>query len=761
MTVRFVPSGVGVPVVAKKRVVGVSTAEKVRQKLAAGDATGALALAARMVEHAPADPEALHLLREAVVAVAEGHLTAGRTHALATLLKDIDNGTFLDAEWLRRLAYWHAKAGNPTRALALADELGDAALRGQLIGHAADAAVRDKSVASLPAELHAGYAATAEAFQKYHLGHDDAARTRLDEIGLSSPFLEWKVMLRGFLAYSANDDEGAKANWGRLNPDRLPAKLAAPYRARIDSTAPRVNLPATPVDPHSLAGRLKAVQANIGKGRNLAAAFKALESALPFVKTKMPAAVPRLANVMYHAIGRSGQPDDMPRYRKLFGSPPDDPEFHKLQGRVLEEIGELRQALQNWAIYDGWLSGPPASWPEPLARRARALLQHRMANIAADLAQDDDGNPFDDLFGFFSAPKRGGRPTKEKPPDPTPYLRKAVELAPDWEVPAVDLYETYLEAGKAAEAETVARAFLARVPGSVPMLTRLATGLARSGRAADALDLRRQALAANPLDRTNRVMFGYAVVGAARRLAIDGKLAEAEALLTAEAEVCESEVPTAALAVRSVVARKAKRPDDAEKLAEAAVAVPGARLSARLFLHATAVLLKCKPAEKTAASKALAAALAETPTPLEANLLYGAWDAFFMEGLTYTGQKTQEKKVHEAILSAAVAGDGPDTDFENLCRVVQVRHEWKLLGKAAEVLAKRFKANPVFPLMVVEAETGKADGRARPYKLTKWLQDAKRLATISPHERHKQLLPRIDDLLKANNPFGMAFDLFD
>ncbi len=747
-------------VVAKKRVVGSSTPDKIRQKLAAGDVVTALALAKRHAELSPSDPEAIHLLRTAATALADQHLTAGRTAALAQLLADIDVGFFLDDAWLRQLATWHAKAGNPVRALALADQVGDAALRAQVAGHAADAAVRARSKALLPTDLHAGYAAVVDGFDKYKLGHDGAARERLNDIGLSSPFLEWKLLLRGFLAHTANDDESAKANWGRLAADRLPAKLAAPFRARIDPTAPPVGGGQLPVDPSSLAGRLKAVQANLGKVRNLGAAFKALESALPFVKTKLPAAVPKLANVMYHAIGRVGQPDDLPRYRKLFGAPADDPDFHKLQGRVLEEIGELRTALQFWARYDGWLSGPPAGWPEPLARRARALIQHRLAGIAADLGEDAVASPFDDFFGFFSSPKRGAKPPKEKPPDPTLYLRKAVELAPDWETPAVELYEAYHEAGKPAEAEAAARAYLARVPGSVPMLTRLASGLARAGRAADALDLRRKALAANPLDKLNRVMFGYTVVGAARRLAIDGQLADAEALLTAEAEVCAAEVPVAALAVRSVIARKAGRNEEAETLAEAAVRVPGGRLSARLFLHATAVLAKLKPADKAAASKALTAAFAETPTPLEASLLYAAWDQLFVEGLTYTGQKTQEKKVQTAVLAAAGA-DAPEFDFETLCRGMEARREWKLLGKLAEALAKRFKTNPVFPLMVVEAETG-AGGRAtRPYKLTKWLADAKRLAAASPHERHKQLLPRIDDLMKAHNPFGMAFDLFD
>lgn len=747
---------------AKKRVVGSSTPDKIRQKLAVNDPSAALELAKRHAGPKSTDPEAIHLLRTSATAVADQLVATGRTAALNQFLAEIDVSLFTDAEWLGKLATWYAKAGNPVRALELAVRVGDAALRAQVAGHAADTAVRAKSKAMLPADLHDGYAAVVEGFEKYKLGHDNAARERLNDIGLTSPFLEWKLLLRGFLAYTASDDDGAKANWGRLTPDRLPAKLAAPFRARIDPTAAPAAGGPLPVDPSSLAGRLKAVQANIGKGRNLAAAFKALESALPFVKTKMPAAVPRLANVMYHTLGRAGQPDDLSRYRRLFGAPADDPDFNKLQGRVLEEIGELRPSLDFWAQYDQWLSLPPATWPEPLARRARALIQHRMAAIADDLAHDAEASPFDDLFGFFSSPKRGAKPPREKPPDPTAYLRKAVELAPDWEDPAVALYQAYQGTGKPAEAEAVARAFLARVPGSVPMLTRLATDVAQRGRAADALDLRRKARAANPLDKFHRAMFGHAVVAAARQLATDGEPDAAEQLLAAEADPCAAEVPSSTLVLRSVLARKAGRKDEANQLAEAAVtATAGSRIAARLSLHATAVLLKAKPADKTAASKALTAALAETPTPLEAVQLLATWDLFVSQGVTYTGQKTQEKKILAVLLAAATTGTGPEPEFEFLCQGILARRDWKFLGKLAVPLAKRFKTNPVFPLMVAEAETDGGTIHARPYKVTPWLSDAKRLAAASPHERHKQLLPRIDDLTKMNNPFGIPLDLFD
>ena len=41
-------------------------------------------------------------------------------------------------------------------------------------------------------------------------------------------------MLRGLIAWSANDDGKAQENWGRLNAERLPARLVAPLRYTTD-----------------------------------------------------------------------------------------------------------------------------------------------------------------------------------------------------------------------------------------------------------------------------------------------------------------------------------------------------------------------------------------------------------------------------------------------------------------------------------------------------------------------------------------------
>src|SRR5581483_9018017 len=67
----------------------------------------------------------------------------------------------------------------------------------------------------------------------------------LQGIGLRSPFLEWKLLLRGLQAYYQGDDTRATENWQRLDAQRLPARLAAPFRFHIDPTFRAAQSPGT------------------------------------------------------------------------------------------------------------------------------------------------------------------------------------------------------------------------------------------------------------------------------------------------------------------------------------------------------------------------------------------------------------------------------------------------------------------------------------------------------------------------------------
>src|SRR5205085_283918 len=102
-----------------------------------------------------------------------------------------------------------------------------------------------------------------------------------------------------------------------------------------------------------------------------------------------PQSVPRLAACFYWAIVAQGQPEDMTRYQRAFGSPADDPKFDRLQALVCEHIPEMQEAHRHWQKYQDWIAAHPKLWPGDQGRRARALIWARMGRNAASVPDPD------------------------------------------------------------------------------------------------------------------------------------------------------------------------------------------------------------------------------------------------------------------------------------------------------------------------------------------------------------------------------------
>src|SRR5207249_1098861 len=120
------------------------------------------------------------------------------------------------------------------------------------------------------------------------------------------------------------------------------------------------------------------------------------------------------------------------------------------------------------------------------------------------------------------------------------------------------------------------------------------------------------------------------------------------------------------------VLQKLGKPDEAADLRAKALAAPGARLGTAYRVMVDSQLAKLKPAEKRAADTLFADELAKPPTPLEANQLVAVYDMYHVEGVTYRGQKSHEKKVLDQA-ERCLAADAPETDFERLGESLAMR----------------------------------------------------------------------------------------
>ncbi len=727
------------------------TPDRVAKHARAGDYPAALDTARALVQLAPT-PEHQALLRrtlaDAAAFFADHDRAADFTRVLAELA-DLDPA---------ERAVLLARGGRTADALALADDRS----RPRVFAHAADRAVRHHTNAFLPPELHVGFDAVLLAFRRHEAGDEAGAREALEPIGLRSPFLEWKVLLRGLMAYAASDDARAAENFARLDPTRLPARLAAPLRFAVDpafkqaqpaDSAAALSTRLRKLTPSPAVEHLRAIARELGRDKPLAPAFRAAELVVPMLRSFAPDLVPRLANCLYHAIVSQGQPDDLAKYRKLFGGPPDDPNFHKLQAQIGEAIGDPAGTHAHWLKYEAWLATHPPGWPVAVADRARAEVWTHLgvnADKAAGMADEPE-------LGFFGPPRRK-KPAKPLDPPPAACFGKAAELAPDSPDATRRYFEALLNANRPADAEAAARAYLARKPDDAVALLALGSLIRTQGRAAEAAEVLLRALPLNPLDKPTRMQASTAIVSEARAALAGGKLADAKAALAVldrhDAFLAEM-APAGRQVLRAVALQKLGRADEAAAARAAALAVPGARLSVSYRLMVDSQLAKLKPADKKAADALWAAELVPEPLPQEVQQLFAAYDLYRLDAVTYRGQKTHEKKVlDQAWRSAGTAG--PAEEFEKLLDVlVRTKEEYKAGKKLADALIARFPANPAFHLSRAEAGAGLGE---REYHVEGRLRRAKALADAATEPRHRELAGRIDELLKQ---YAAPFDFLD
>ena len=176
----------------RPKTVSVPTADKVAASVRKGDFAAAVEQARTLNEFTPSESHAA-LYATTLLQAADHSEKAGRWDDLKPLLDAVQKLTLTDPDQQKRLALLLAKTGRPPD---------DASLN----GHFADYLIRTRTEAVGPPEWKAGYDAVVSAFRHYAAGRDEPAREALNAVGLGSPFLEWKLLLRGLIAWTANDD---------------------------------------------------------------------------------------------------------------------------------------------------------------------------------------------------------------------------------------------------------------------------------------------------------------------------------------------------------------------------------------------------------------------------------------------------------------------------------------------------------------------------------------------------------------------------
>jgi tetratricopeptide (TPR) repeat protein len=693
------------------------------------------------------------LLKDTYLDRARQLRTGGQTRDAAIVLEASARVDETNPAWLGQLAGEIARCGDVVRALAVLERIAEADRPADLLGHLGDAAVaqdgqgRDK----LPAALRADVERIESAFRQVEAGQDEAARETLAGIGLRSPLLEWKLLLRGLQAYHARDDERALENWQRLNPERLPARLAAPFRYHIDSHFRAAQPPPTQkalqgqfdrLQGSALLPQMRNLRSALANPESLAQAFRLAEGLVPALRAEAPHLLPRLASCMYWACLETG-PDDVLRYQRVFGKPPDDPNFSRLHALAYDKAPNRPEAHRHWQQYEKEMAGLQGVWPAEQVTRARALVWKHLGDNAASIPSPRQRARLPRFLRDLPDELRPLKPSADR------CYEKALELAPDLLEAHEALLHFYRNEEDEAQTEKAARRLLEHFPDHVETLGELADLRLKHKAPDESLALLQRALKNNPLDRRLRERVSTAHMHSARTHAEAGRFAEArrhyQSALTFVSPGHQGSI-LCRWAACEIKAGDTARAD--ELLAQAqGQEVP---LLVTYIMLTESIRLKLPPAVKRRYDREFNAGMAAPPTGAAAAALAGFTLSLERMGLEYRGQKTHAKKVLTYV-DGAITASFTEEQLVSLCEALLA------LGRSKRTLAtflrlgqRRFPKNPFFPYLEALTYLHPDDEFMPGYQVQPLLQRAQELARALPRdERLDQLLEDIEHRLRA------------
>jgi tetratricopeptide (TPR) repeat protein len=729
----------------------------------------ALELAKQLYKHEPT-PDHKALLLDAYLGRARQLHTTGYLRDAVTVLKAGLIVAGADPAWLEKAALELAACGDVGTAQDLLARLPpDSPARARVLAQAGDAALSGQQGAGkavLPAELHADFDRVVSAFAQVQAGQDEAAREALQLIGLRSPFLEWKVLLRGLIAYYQNDDARALDNWQRLAADRLPARLAAPFRFLIDKAYRAAQAPeaqaALRKQTDRLQGdgtveRLRAVQAALADQRSLAHAFRLAEGLLPALRRQAPALAERLAACFYWGIVTNGQPEDVPRYARVFGAPPDDPTFARLRALAFEGVHELEEAHKEWQKFEKSVAGHPQAWPPGQSDRVRALVwSHMGSNAAAVPDLDDEAVP-----PFLRRHPSRPRPLK---PGAEQCFEQSLKLAPDVLETHEKLVDLYQAGRKPKKAEQAARRLLSRFADHVPTIEALAALRLSAQDYPEGIALLQRASRLNPLDRGLRRRLGTAHLFHARAHAEAKRFDEARAEFRSALALSEGRNTGPVYCKWAACEFKAGDEARAEELLGQALADAGSRLGVAYGMLVEVIRLRLTKLKKRFNDE-FNALLARPPDGASALAIVEATAAHKSAGVTYHGQKTHEKKVL-GYLQRAISGPLTEDQLDRACAALVILENHKLLLEFGEKGQRLFPNNAYFPYYVAESYVLLGPYRCPAFRVRELLAEVRRLAREMPPDSRRDALletvQRREQMIGSQNPFGMIdLDAFE
>ncbi len=656
-------------------------------------------------------PAHLELVKDTYLQRAGQLRSQGYTRDAATALEAASRLDEKNPLWLEKLAGELAQCGDVARSAELLKRVPGGSQSPAALARLADAAflAEKGGRAGLPPQMQLDYDRIVTAFRQVETGQDEGAKTTLQLIGLRSPFLEWKVFLRGLQAYYQHEDERARDNWQRLDPQRLPTRLAAPFRCAIDHPYRDAQPPATQdalrrqydwLQGSSIAPQMRSLRTALADQDSLAEAFRIAESVVPALKAQAPHLVPRLAKCMYWAILNTG-PDELSRYKRVFGPPPDDPHFNRLTALAMDRGSELEGAHDYWQRLEREISQHPDGWTPDQAKLARALIWLQMAENAASLPSPENSAHLPRFLRDLD------RMPESLKPDAEACFDKALALAPNLLDAHTARFHYYLRNEQTAKAIKAGRRLLELFPDHVQTIEELAGLYEQQGEHTEELGLLEDAWKHNPLDRDLGERVANAHLACARDEVVQSHFDPARAHYASAVRYADPARHGFIACCRAACELKAGEQARADELlAEARAKAPGEMLITYTLL-VEGIRVRLPAPLKKRFTQEFNDAVADQPAPELARALLDYLRHLQATGVEYHGRKTHIKKIMDFVGRLDMKKCSEDDFFAIVGDLVHLHGPPRMTTRFLRYAQERYRQNPLRLLL----RGGSSDGR--------------------------------------------------
>jgi tetratricopeptide (TPR) repeat protein len=450
-------------------------------------------------------------------------------------------------------------------------------------------------------------------------------------------------------------------------------------------------------------------------------------------------------------------PEDVPRYLRIFGSPPDDPNCLCLKALAQDHHGGFEEAHQTWQQVEQSIAANPEHWPGEQGTLARALIWKHMGDNAATIPSKEVQKQMPRFLREATGLPDPLKPTTEQ------CYEKALALAPKLLEAHEGLFHALRKAGKPDKAIKAANRLLELFPDHVKTLEEVAGLYRQQSQYPLALEALEKAYRHNPLNRHLRYEVADAHMRVARLLTQVFQFDEARTHYQTAMSLSESGehghifVRWAACEIKANNQAKAD-----ELLAEARAKSPGELIITYSMLVETS-RLQLGNKLKTSLTREFNKAIAETPTAELAVALLVYATSLVMYEVNYHGQQTHTKKI------IAYAGRVRPKGF-NEAQLVAVVREFNHLDAGARVMRqfldygqRTYHMNPHFYYLDAVYQMGDNPEECGPaWRLGQLLQTAEELARKRPADE-PGIMEMLNDikhrrqLVQLANPFMSSF----